>query len=383
MKQALELIHETDRRTIREQVEISEIPAPPFGEEERGTRLMRGFSEAGLEVVERDPEGNVLGLHPGRKDRAPVVLSAHLDTVFPEGTDTRVQRQKDRWVGPGITDDSRGLAALLATARAFSSARLTPRHPILFVATVGEEGPGNLRGVKHLFGPHGGAKECRSFISLDGAGLHGIVVRGVGSVRLRIRVRGPGGHSWIDWGGANPLHALAALVNEILTLPIPKTPRTTLTVARWRGGHSINAIPEDGWVELDLRSEDRAALTRLEDGVLRAVESTARQFESMDGEPSLSWELEEIGRRPSGGTDPDTPLVQAALEASRLSGVEAHLSSSSTDANVPMALGIPAITMGAGGEGGRAHTLKEWYRNVRGPEGVARALLTALAVAGP
>ncbi len=376
---AVARIRETDARTVEEQVRISETPAPPFQEGARASLLRAGFTDAGLRNVRVDRVGNVLGLLGGRPGLEPVVLSAHLDTVFPAGTDHRVRKENGRLVGPGITDDSRGLAALLATARSLVHGAVRPRHPILFAATVGEEGPGNLRGVKHLFGPDGAARGCHGFISLDGAGLTHVVTRGIGSTRLRFGMVGPGGHSWGDWGQPNPLHALARGVARAVELPLPVTPRTTLTVARWGGGHAINAIPGNGWVEMDLRSEDEATLAKVEGEVRRCIRNAVEEGGRTAG---LELRVEEIGRRPAGATDPEHPLVQAAVAASRHMGVQPRFVSSSTDANVPMAEGVPALTMGAGGHGGRAHTVHEWYRNNRGWQGVVRAALTALAVAG-
>ncbi len=359
-------------------MEIAEIPAPPFAEDARAAHVESGFRDAGLSRVERDGAGNVLGLLPGEDSLPPVLLSAHLDTVFPAGTDSSIRLIGNCFTGPSIMDDSRGLAALLAVARSVVLGGARPHHPLLFVGTVGEEGPGDLRGVKHLFGENGAARACHGFISLDGAGLGRIVVRGIGSIRLRFRLTGPGGHSWSDWGEPNPLHLLARGVDALTKLPLPATPRTTLTVARWGGGRSINSIPDEGWIEVDLRSEDGALLADLERRVRRHMQEATQP----EGPGSLRLSVEEIGRRPAGATEAHAPLVVAALAASRVIGTEPLLSSSSTDANIPMSLGIPALTMGAGGEGGRAHTMDEWYRNTRGPEGVVRALLTCLAVAG-
>lgn len=380
VRRAARHIRATDERTLSEQCALTEIPAPPFGEDARAGRMAELMRAAGLTDVERDREGNVRGGLPGSADGPPFVVAAHLDTVFPPGTDVRVRRRNGRLVGPGISDDGRGLAVLLALARAFGATGLEPPGALLFVATVGEEGPGDLRGVRHLFREGGSARHARGFLSLDGAGMSRIVTGGLGSRRYRVRACGPGGHSWVDYGAANPVHALAGLAADLAALPLPEAPATSLTVARWSGGTSVNAIPREAWVELEVRSED--------DGVLAELDAEVRRLASLHvsrtnhgaraGTDPLELEVEDIGRRPAGATAPREGLVRAAAAATRALGAEPELTISSTDANLPMTLGIPAVTMGAGGEAGQAHTPDEWYRNRRGPEGVIRALLTVL-----
>jgi len=371
-----------DERVLREQQELTEIPAPPFGEAERARRMSELLTDAGLEDVQTDGEGNVVALLPSANGdgpgRGPIVVSAHLDTVFPEGTDVRVRRRGDRLVGPGISDDGRGLAALLAVARALVRRRVTLCHPVLFAATVGEEGAGDLRGVRHLFRQDGAARSAVAFLSLDGAGLNRIVSAGLGSRRFRAALEGPGGHSWVNWGTANPIHALGCAVSRWVAITLPEEPAATLTVARWGGGTSINAIPQEAWVELELRCSSEGVLEALEAEVrevLEAAVSDTHRSAAHSTEP-LRAELRSIGRRPAGETAPGAMIVRSAAAATRAIGGSPELAVSSTDANIPMALGIPAITMGAGGEAGAAHTTEEWYRNVQGPEGILRALLT-------
>ena len=375
-------IYEDDARTIREQTELTEIPAPPFGEGPRGRRMAALMAEAGLERVETDSVGNVHGWW-GPASGAPVVLSAHLDTIFPAGTDVRVRRSGDRLVGPGISDDGRGLAALLALARAFVHARPALARPVLFVATVGEEGEGDLRGARHLFRADGPARGAHAFLSLDGAGLSRIVSGGLGARRFRITVRGPGGHSWVDWGTPNPIHALAHAVAGFTELALAHEPRTTLSVGRWAGGTSVNAIPQDAWVELEVRSESLVEIDRL-DARIRggAATALAGANASANGRGRAELGIEVIGDRPAGATDPQHPLVRAAIAATHTVGGVPELTVSSTDSNIPMSLGIPAITLGAGGEAGLAHTSAEWYRNEGGPDGIVRGLLTVLLSAG-
>ncbi len=378
------LIEAGDERTIRDQIELSEIPAPPFGEERRGVRVAELFREIGLLDVATDGAGNVSGCLPGPRDGAPVVVSAHLDTIFPAGTDVRVREVDGKLAGPGIADDARGLAALLALARALVSAGVRPLSPVTFLATVGEEGAGDLRGVKHWFREGGPGRDARAFISLDGAGIDRIVSMGLGSRRLRAVARGGGGHSWTDWGVANPIHALGSAVAEIERLPLPQDPATTVTVARWGGGTSINAIPLEAWLELDIRSVSSRSLGAAEAQVrhiLGASILSVNQRARLGGE-KLTLEIQIIGDRPAGATSSDDPLVKAAVEATLSAGGTPRLIASSTDANIPMSLGIPAIAMGAGGESGRAHTPDEWFRNAKGPDGIVRALHTLLALAG-
>lgn len=382
---ARELIFELDEETLATQVELTEIPAPPFGEEARAARMVEHLRSAGLEEVRLDAVGNVIGelrgpeggsAHPG------VVVAAHLDTVFPPETDVTVRQDDDRLVGPGISDDGRGLAALVTIARVLSSFGATPSRSIRFVATVGEEGEGNLRGAKHVFSTEEG-RRIGAFISLDGAGLGRIVTRGLGVRRLRLVATGPGGHSWVDREAPNPIHALAHAVASMDRLELPGIPPTGLTVARWGGGSSINAVPREAWIELDLRSESGNSLRELEDQVRRlAAGSVATANAGGNGRTPISLRIDVIGDRPAGATDPDSALVQAAVDATYAVGHEPELVASSTDSNIPMSLGIPAITMGSGGEAGNAHTPDEWFRNRKGPEGVLRALLTVLLAVG-
>lgn len=386
-----------DEWVLDRQMELTAIPAPPFGEGPRAERMAQLFEEVGLANVRTDGEGNVLGALPSRSkgseapdsppetpaghpfEGKPLVVSAHLDTVFPRETDVIPQRSGDRIQAPGISDDGRGLAVLLAVARVLIEVPLPLPFPVLFVATVGEEGPGDLRGVRHLLAGEESGFRPRGFISLDGVGLNRIVHRGVGSVRFRITARGPGGHSWTDFGCANPIHVLGTVVAEARKIALPSDPKTTLTVACWSGGTSVNSIPQDAWIELDLRSESGRELERLEAGFRRVldVEAGREGIRSKTGS-TLTLEIDTIGRRPAGSTKESEPLVRAASEATRYLGGTPTLIGSSTDANQAMSLGIPGVTLGAGGTGGGMHTLEEWYENRKGPEGILRALLTIL-----
>jgi tripeptide aminopeptidase len=384
VRRACEHIFETDDRTLRDQIALTEIPAPPFGEEIRALHMAELLGEAGLANVHRDAVGNVVALRPGAEDRPPLVLSAHLDTVFPHGTDVAVRRDGDVLRAPGISDDGRGLAALVAVARALSLADVATRLPILFAATVGEEGSGDLRGVRHLFRTDGAAADAAGFISLDGAGTRYVVTRGLGARRFRVVLRGPGGHSWIDSGAPNPIHALGRAVGALAAWPTPTDPPLSLSVGRWGGGTSVNAIPEEAWAEVDLRSESSRHLQAGEERLRAILERSLAEENSRRTVKRRPLELEVnlVGRRPAGATDLQSALVESALEATRAAGVEPAITVSSTDANLPMSLGIPAVTLGAGGSAGEVHTTREWYRNDNGPAGIQRALHTVLLVAG-
>lgn len=400
-----EEVRAEDARTLQDQVELTEIPAPPFQEAARAARMAELLSEAGVAQVTLDEEGNVLGrmdagggstagtLPPETRQgsaaydpretagaRSPVLLTAHLDTVFPEGTYVRVMRDGDTLRGPGISDDGRGLAALLAVCRVLARRPGLLPYPVLIAATVGEEGPGNLRGARHLFRDGGPGRMARAFISLDGAGLRGVVHEGLGSRRLRVEITGPGGHSWSDWGRPNPVHALARAVAALDGRPL--APGTTRSVGRVGGGTSVNAIPQESWAEVEVRGADEEALQAME-ADLRAAFSHAVEAvnaEAAPGSALLELGVQPMGVRPAGSTPGDAPLVQAAAAATVALGVNPEAVLSSTDANVAMALGVPAVTLGAGGEAGSAHTTDEWYRNDGGPEGIVRALLTLVVL---
>jgi tripeptide aminopeptidase len=379
------LVHDGDAETVAEQLALVAIPAPPLGEAMRAAYLVGRFRSIGLEAVREDGAGNVLG-EWGCGDGEPpsVVLAAHLDTVFPPGTDVEPRTDGRRIRAPGITDNCRGLAAMLAVARVLVGSGVRPRRGILFAGTVGEEGIGDLRGVKHLFGEGSPLRRASAFVALDGSGMRRIVHRGIGSRRLRVEVEGPGGHSWSDRGAPNPIVALGACVGALRDVRLPEPARSSLTVARIGGGSSVNAIPESAWIEVDTRSELPGAVVRMED-LLRGALTRALDAENgarRRGTAPLRSVVRRIGDRPSGATPAADPLVATAVDITRALGAEPELVGSSTDANVPMALGIPAIAIGAGGDSGGIHTLDEWYSNEGGAAGVERALLLLLAVAG-
>ncbi|HJU88792.1 MAG TPA: M20/M25/M40 family metallo-hydrolase [Gemmatimonadaceae bacterium] len=379
---AREQLSERDESILATQIEVSEIAAPTGEESERGAWIARRLARLGLEDVRTDGVGNVIARRTGTSDTAPVVVCAHLDTVFPRDVCVKVRREGSRLVGPGIGDNGRGLAALLALAAAIDARRIRTVAPVDFVATVGEEGAGDLRGAKHLFGESHSA--ATAAIALDGAGDERIVHRALGSRRYRITYRGIGGHSWSAFGVPHPVHATAVAAAKLARIALPTEPRTTLSVGRIGGGLSVNAIPDEGWLEVDVRSTATANLDRVE-RELRAVARAAETEENdrrQRGTPALSVAIAVIGDRPTGETPEGHPLVVAALDATRLIGREPELTTASTDANVPISLGIPAIALGGGGRGGDAHTSTEWFENAEGRLGLARALGAVVATAG-
>lgn len=374
-------LEHADNLTIERQVELSTIPAPTGSETARAARLADLLRDVGLNRVATDPAGNVRAWW-GPPDPAPVVLSAHLDTVFGLDVSHEVGRRGPRLEGPGIADNARGLAALVALAEAMARHQLATRRPLLFVATVGEEGAGNLRGVRHLLDA-GPELRPHAFIALDGAGLQRVVHRALGSRRYRATFQGPGGHSWAAYGAANPAHAVGDAVAALARIPTDHAPRTTCSVVRLGGGTGLNSIPQSAWLDIDLRSEDQQSLQRLDRlvhvalGAARDAENARRAAPS----PPLTLTVQALGDRPSGVTPRAHPLVRAAVAANRALGWEAELVAGSTDANVPISLGIPAIALGAGGRSGDAHLPSEWYENQDGATGIVRALLVTLAVA--
>ncbi len=379
-----ELAHRTDEATLRDQLELVRIPAPPFGEAERGARVLERFREMGYADAAADEVGNVIAALPGLPGAAPVVVAAHLDTVFAAGTDVEPRHDRGRIYAPGITDNSRGLAGMLAVARVARAGGVRTRRPVLFVATVGEEGTGDLRGVKHLFREGSPLRTAAAFIALDGSGMRRIVHRAIGSRRLRVTVEGPGGHSWADRGAPNPVVALASATAEISTLALPHPERSSLTVARIGGGTSINAIPDAAWLEIDMRSEVPGVLHELEASVRGIVKRVVREEGNARraGTQPLRCEVAIIGDRPSGETPARTELVRISTQVTSSLGARPELVSSSTDANVPMALGIPSIAIGVGGDSGGIHTTDEWYANEQGALGVERALVIIMEAAG-
>lgn len=381
VQQALEYLKAIEPETINEQVTICEIPAPPFKEQRRAEYFRKRFVELGLTNVRIDAEGNVIGERPGEEKNPTLVLSAHLDTVFPEETDVRVTRAGSILKGPGIGDDCRGLAVMLALIRVLQEKRITTRGTIIFVATVGEEGLGDLRGVRHLF-----TKELKGrvthFISIDGAGLD-ITTRAVGSNRYKVTFHGPGGHSYGAFGLPNPIHALGRAIEKISRFDVPKQPKTTFNVGRIEGGTSVNSIAHTAWMEVDMRSESAVELAKVDAKFNAAVQQALDEENALwNNRSKLSVAVKLIGERPTGEQAPDAPIVRIALAADSALGITSRLTAGSTDSNIPISLGIPAITIDGGGDGRSAHSLEEQFDTTNSHLGTQRALLIALGIVG-
>ncbi len=380
---ALERVKELEPWVIDQQISLCEVEAPPFKEQKRAEAYKAVFESIGLKNVRIDAVGNVLGERPGTGGpSAPhLVFSAHLDTVFPEGTDVGVTRKGNVLVGPGIGDDCRGLAVVLGVVRALDDAKVATPGTITFVGTVGEEGLGDLRGVKHLFSTELKGKIDR-FVSVDGSG-YGITHVAVGSKRYRVTYKGPGGHSYGAFGNANPIHALGRAIEAISRFTVPASPKTTFNVGRVGGGTSVNSIPFEAWMEVDMRSVSPEALGTLEKRFLDEVQGALRAENARwNGRGAITVDVAVVGDRPAGRIPDDEPVVRAAVSVTRMLGLPVSLDEGSTDANVPINLRIPAITIDGGGRGTGAHSLDETFDTTDSWKGTQRALLVAIALAG-
>lgn len=387
-KSAIRILDRDHDRMVDEIVKLTEIPAPPFKEAARAAAYRDMLKDAGLEDVEIDEEGNAMGIYRGTGPAGgpAVMIAAHLDTVFPEGTSVKVRREGTRLHAPGIGDDTRGLAVLLAYARAMKESAIKVKQDIIFVGNVGEEGPGDLRGVRYLLTRGKYKDRVKAFVSMDGIDVARIVSGGVGSKRYRITYKGPGGHSYGAFGLVNPMAAMSQTVVDFYKIPVPETPKTTYSASVTSGGTSVNSIPNEVLMEFDMRSESPAELAKVEQAFLAVVnrsvegENAARSVK----EGPITAEIKLIGDRPAGETAATQPIVRNAEAIVRASGLDPERVFSSTDANLPMSLGIPAVTIGSGGEGGRAHALDEWIdvEKSKSLHGAAVGLGILLATAG-
>jgi tripeptide aminopeptidase len=384
---AMAAIDRDHERLIADIIAITEIPAPPFKEEKRGDAMLERFRALGLADVERDPEGNVTGVRRGtRPSGRLLVVCAHLDTVFAEGTDVRVKRQGTRLSAPGIGDNSRSLAVMVAMIRAMNEAKVQTASDILFVADVGEEGVGDLRGVKYLLQKSRYKDRVGQFISVDGsANGDDIVNGGVGSRRYRVTFNGPGGHSYSAFGLASPAFAMADAIKRIGAIRVPATPKTTFNVGVVGGGTSVNSIPNAMWMDVDMRSESPIELEKIETFLAIVKESAAAENKARSiAEGAVTADVKLIGARPSGQTKSETPIVQIAMASARAAGLTPSLNYSSTDANLPISLGIPAIRLNSGGSSDHPHALDEWIdvEKTASMRGIRALLATIIAVAG-
>ncbi len=365
-----------------QQVRITEIPAPPFQEAQRAAAVKELLAEAGL-TAQIDKTGNVIGELRGVNEREIVVITAHLDTVFPPGTDVKVHRDGSRMAAPGISDNGTGLAALLALARAAHFAHLKPQRTILFVGDVGEEGEGNLRGMRAIVDTY--RAKLKAVVVLDGSGTDYVTTKALASRRLEALITGPGGHSWSDFGMPNPINALVRGSVRFINTKVPASPRTTFNIGQIEGGTSVNSVPHEARLKVDIRSESEDELTRLESALRECIAAGVR--DEMDSardrsKGKLEWKVELLGSRPGGELAPDSPLLAALRAADEAVGNQSRIERSSTDANIPLSLGIDAISIGAGGNGGGAHSLQEWYDSAGRETGLKRALLTILGISG-
>ena len=383
VRQAVMHIDAIDEQGMRDLVTLTEIPAPPFGEEERGVAFAVMLRDAGADSVWTDEEGNVIALRRGTGERV-VALAGHLDTVFPKETDVTVKQRGDTLYAPGIGDDTRGLVVMLQVLRALESANVATEANVLFIGTVGEEGLGDLRGVKHLF--RDGGPRIDSFIAVDGGSESNITAQALGSRRYRVTFEGPGGHSWGAFGTGNPMHALGRAINlfdEAADAFTRSGPRTSYNIGRMGGGTSVNSVPFEAWLEVDMRSESQHSLQQIDSIFLAAVQQAlVEQNALVRRDDALTVDVQLVGDRPSGETAEDAPLLQRVIAVTRHFGDEPRIGRSSTDSNVPIARGIPAITIGRGGVGGNTHAPDEWWINRNGAEAIRRALIMLVAEAG-
>lgn len=381
-------------RHVTETIRLTEIPAPPFKESERAKVYADLFRQHGLADVEIDAEGNVLGLRrglpstgSGQAARPLIAIAAHLDTVFPEGTNVKVRRDGTQLFAPGIGDDTRSLAVLLAMIRALDAAGLQTKSDILFVGDVGEEGLGDLRGMKYLFNKGKYAGKISAFISADGTAPGNDIVNGaVGSKRYRVTFKGPGGHSYGDFGIVSPAFALAGAIKKFGTLTVPKSPKTTFSVGVVGGGTSVNSIPFESWMDVDMRSESRDELNKIDAAFKALVNDAVNEENAARSTTSgkITVEVKLTGDRPSGQTPPASRIVEIASASVKAFGLAPRLTYSSTDSNVPISLGIPAITLDAGGQSDRGHSLEEWIdvEKTSALRGMQIMLATLVTLAG-
>ncbi|HEY1676113.1 MAG TPA: M20/M25/M40 family metallo-hydrolase [Candidatus Sulfotelmatobacter sp.] len=371
------------------QMEMARIPAPPFGESARGAWLAERFKEVGLDDVRIDDVGNVFGVHPGFGRRY-VALSAHIDTVFPANTPLNIRQQGSRIFGPGVSDNGAGVAAMLAIAALLRAVRIRHALPFVFIGNVGEEGEGDLRGMRHIYSTPRWKDSIAYSLVLDGAGADTIVAEALGSRRFEVIVRGPGGHSWSDFGAPNPIVILAKAIETFAATTVPMTPKTTFNVGVIRGGTSVNSIPESASMKVDIRSTSMSEMERLEQSMRvalnRAVEDetmAAEMRSTVQKRPSgVSCEVVIIGNRPAGELQPGAKIMQALRAVDAQLSNAAQVQRASTDANIPLSLGLEAIAIGGGGSGGGAHTLQEWFDSNGRELALKRILLTMLALAG-
>jgi acetylornithine deacetylase/succinyl-diaminopimelate desuccinylase-like protein len=379
--QALAWIDKNTGWVTDQQIALSEIPAPEFAEAKRAEFLQKLLEAAGLKV-RIDKTGNVIGERPGADANSIILLAAHLDTVFPAGTNVRVKKNGNRIAGPGIADNGAGLSALVGVARAFAEGRVRTNKTIVFAGDVGEEGEGNLRGIRALVEEYG--SRLAAVIAVDGASTEHITTQGIASHRSEITISGPGGHSWSDFGAPNPITALSRGIVKFSSLTVPEDPRSSYNFGVIEGGTSVNSIPARAVVKVDLRSEDEAEVVKMEAALRDAMQAGIQEEMAVarDASAVLQLNSRSIGLRPSGKLPENSPLLDSIRSVDRFLGTRSRLERSSTDANIPLSLGIPAISIGGGGKASGSHTLDEWYDPTGRELGLKRLFLTTVVLAG-
>lgn len=381
---ALGWIERNSEWLTSEQIRVTEIPAPEFAEGPRGAYLAKAFESAGLKV-RTDKTGNVIAERPGSDPRSVLLITAHLDTVFPAGTNVRVRRNGGRLEAPGIADNGAGLAAVIGLARALEQSGIATKKTIVLAADVGEEGEGNLRGIRALVEEYG--SRLSAVIAVDGASTEHVTTQGISSRRFEIAITGPGGHSWSDFGAPNPITALSRGIVRFSSIHLPDDPRSSFNFGMIEGGSSVNSIPARAAVKIDLRSEEESELNRMESALREAMdagvkEETAAMPDVRPDANPLQLSFRSLGSRPSGKLADDSSLLETIRSVERHLGNRSRIERSSTDANIPLSRGIPAVALGGGGKGGGSHTTGEWYDPEGREEGLKRLFLITLAVAG-
>ena len=389
VRSALQWFRDQEAEFARWQMELSRIPAPPFGEGARADWVSEQFRALGIKEVSKDRMENVVAFRKGRQESI-LSISAHIDTVFPENTPLNIRRQGNKLYGPGISDNAAGVTALLALAAAVENFNLPHELSLLFIGNVGEEGEGDLRGMRYIFGESQWKDSILTSLVIDGAGMDTIVAEALGSRRFEVIVRGPGGHSWSDFGAPNPIVVLGRAIHIFSQTRVSSAPKTTFNIGVIRGGTSVNSIPESASMRVDIRSSSPAEIDRLDLELRRAIDQAIQEEETRSAQKrdplqhrsGLMAEMVPIGNRPGGELDPNSLIVRIARAVDAHLGNTAQIQRASTDANIPISLGREAIAIGAGGNGGGAHTLQEWFDPSGRAVGLARILLIALALAG-
>lgn len=384
IQKAFAIIQDLEATSIKELIELTEIPAPPFQEQKRAAHFKKMLEAAGIDSIWIDEVGNILALRKGNGNGKTVLIDAHLDTVFPIETDIKVKMKGDTLYAPGIGDDTRGLSMMLSMLKSMNGANIKTESDILFAATVGEEGLGDLRGIKNIFKL--GSRKIDSHIAIDGGDINRVVTNGLGSLRYKVTFNGPGGHSFGAFGLANPHHAMGKAIDYFSTVAtdfVSTGPKTTFNVGRIGGGTSVNSIPFETWIEVDMRSLSPEKLIGIEKIFKEQMNNALNDYNStVQKGPKLSLNFEKIGERPSGIQDESLSLIQRAAAANEFFNRTAKIGAGSTNSNIPISLGIPSITIGRGGNSGNAHSLDEWWINEKGDEAIKFGLMLLVLEAG-